>query len=119
MPTSPLTLPEPTWRFQLSSTLCTPPPAPAPAAEGTFWLSDLLTAAGQTLTLRLTDAKGLALPGCNAVLSAEQLANTNAVVGGVGAPSGWDAGWEQQMAAQRQAMVQAGTQASDRAHGGR
>ncbi|PSC75501.1 copine-3-like isoform X1 [Micractinium conductrix] len=49
-------------------------------AQGRFLLSDLLTAAGQTLTLSLTDGAGRVLPGCSAVLSAEELPNTNAVV---------------------------------------
>ncbi|PSC75848.1 copine-3 [Micractinium conductrix] len=49
-------------------------------AQGSFLLSDLLTAAGQTLTLALSDARGRPLPGCSATLSAEQLPNTNAVV---------------------------------------
>jgi hypothetical protein len=49
-------------------------------AQATFLLSDLLTAAGQTLTLPLVDAAGRPLRGCTAMLSAEELPNTNAVV---------------------------------------
>ncbi len=51
-----------------------------PAGEAAFLLSDLLTASGQTLALPLKDAHGRPLPGCTAVLSAEELPNTNAVV---------------------------------------
>ncbi|KAI7845503.1 hypothetical protein COHA_000926 [Chlorella ohadii] len=50
------------------------------ASEAAFLLSDLLTASGQTLALPLKDAHGRPLPGCTAVLSAEELPNTNAVV---------------------------------------
>ena len=52
----------------------------ARAAHGEFLLSDLLTAQGQTLTLPLADKHGRQLPGCVAVLSAEELPNSNAVV---------------------------------------
>ena len=55
---------------------------PPPAAQVDFLLSDLLTARGQTLTLPLADKHGVRLPGCVAVLAAEQLPNTNAVVSG-------------------------------------
>jgi hypothetical protein len=60
----------------------TPPPMPSPcaAAQGQFLLSDLLTAAGQRLSLPLSDKHGRPLPGCGAVLIAEQVPNTNAVV---------------------------------------
>jgi hypothetical protein len=50
------------------------------AAQGEFVLSNLLTAQGQRLTIPLSDKHGRPLPGCGAVLSAEQLANNNAVV---------------------------------------
>ncbi|KAL4428006.1 hypothetical protein ABPG75_002095 [Micractinium tetrahymenae] len=49
-------------------------------AEGRFLLSDLLTAPGQALSIPLTDAHRRPLPGCVALLSAEQLPNTNGVV---------------------------------------
>ncbi|KAI7838705.1 hypothetical protein COHA_007502 [Chlorella ohadii] len=52
----------------------------AVAGEATFLLSDLLTAPNQTLTLVLKDASGFALPGCTAMLSAEELPNSNGVV---------------------------------------
>ena len=69
---------------QVASTGLLPSPRGClpPAAQGRFLLSDLLTAAGQTLTLSLTDGAGRVLPGCSAVLSAEELPNTNAVVRG-------------------------------------
>lgn len=51
-----------------------------PSGEATFLLSDLLTAPNQTLTLALKDARGFALPGCTATLSAEELPNSNGVV---------------------------------------
>ncbi|KAL4445388.1 hypothetical protein ABPG77_011213 [Micractinium sp. CCAP 211/92] len=49
-------------------------------AEGRFLLSDLLTAPGQALSIPLTGAQQRPLPGCVALLSAEQLPNTNALV---------------------------------------
>ena len=55
-------------------------PLRLPAAEGQFLLSDLLTAQGQTMTIPLVDQHRRPLPGCVAVLSAEELPNTNAVV---------------------------------------
>jgi len=66
--------------YKLSS-FCVANCLPA-AAEGRFLLSDLLTARGQTLTIPLADAHNRPLPGCVAVLSAEELPNTNAVVRG-------------------------------------
>ena len=50
--------------------------------EGTFLLSDLLTAPGQSLAVQLYDAQRRPLRGCVAELLAEELPNTNAVVGG-------------------------------------
>ena len=52
----------------------------APAAHGEFLLSSLLMAPGRQLTLPLANKHGRQLPGCVAVLSAEELPNTNAVV---------------------------------------
>jgi hypothetical protein len=57
-------------------------PACLLTAEGQFLLSDLLTAQGQTMTIPLVDQHRRPLPGCVAVLSAEELPNTNAVVSG-------------------------------------
>ncbi|EFN58110.1 hypothetical protein CHLNCDRAFT_30221, partial [Chlorella variabilis] len=49
-------------------------------AHGEFLLSSLLMAPGRQLTLPLANKHGRQLPGCVAVLSAEELPNTNAVV---------------------------------------
>eukprot|EP00887_Chlorella_sp_A99_P002975 scaffold24.g2975.t1 len=49
-------------------------------AEGSFLLSDVLTARGQTLVIPLCDRTGRTIPGCKAILGAEEMPNTNAVV---------------------------------------
>lgn len=58
------------------------PPPCLPAGQADFLLSDLLTAQGQSLSVQLRDEQGRPLPGCVALLSGEELPQTNAVVGG-------------------------------------
>jgi hypothetical protein len=56
------------------------PPPCLPAGQADFLLSDLLTAQGQSLRVQLRDEQGRPLPGCVALLSGEELPQTNAVV---------------------------------------